>query len=349
MSQFWRRYGIDMLKEAICLPGLAFKFEMSFLREQGLHLSSVHNTELYQLFKDNRVGRPAIIFHRHAEKGQTKIRQSQYGQAARPVQRVVGYDANALYLWALSQPMPVGLFTTWIPSCGDELQPTRSWRAADEWLAWVGRGLTQFRTRLDRGDKRLGPRQLPVDGYDAASQTAYEFHGCYWHGHRCWLTAKKFASAEADPDLPQSIEFLKLMRERAKRTEDKSQYLESLPELRVVSIRECQWYHQKWADKQNEIETFLNQHFPGRSEKKQTEAQLLRHVQEGTFFGALEVDIDTPPHLRDKFSEMTPIFKNVEIERIQVGQHMQTFAEQHDIMSRPRRTLIGSYKATRSC
>ena len=57
-----------------------------------------------------------------------------------------------------------------------------------------------------------------MDGYDVASQTPYEFHGCYWHGHQCWLTAKKFASAEADPHSPQSIEFLKLMREREKRT-----------------------------------------------------------------------------------------------------------------------------------
>ena len=98
-----------------------------------------------------------------------------------------------------SQPMPVGLFTTWIP-CGDALKPTKSWCTADEWLAWVGRGLTQFHTRLDLGEKCIEPRQLPLDGYDAASQTAYEFHGCYWHGHRCWLTAKKFTSAEADPD-----------------------------------------------------------------------------------------------------------------------------------------------------
>ena len=67
-------------------------------------------------------------------------------------------------------------------------------------------------------------------------------------------------------------------------------------------------------------------------------------MQEGTFFGALEVDIDTPPHLRDKFSEMTPIFKNVAIERSQVGEHMQDFAEQHDTMTTPRRALIGSYK-----
>ena len=109
LDQFRPRYGVDRLKEAIILPGLAFKFEMSFLKEQGLHLSSFHSEELYQLFKDNLVGGPAIIFHRHAEKDKTKIRQSQYGQEARPMQRVVGYNANALYLWALSQPMPVGL------------------------------------------------------------------------------------------------------------------------------------------------------------------------------------------------------------------------------------------------
>ena len=81
------------------------------------------------------VGGPAIIFHRHAEKGQTKICESQYGQTARPVQRVIGYDANALYLWALSQPMPVGLFTTRTPSCGNELRLTKS--CPSGWPGWV--------------------------------------------------------------------------------------------------------------------------------------------------------------------------------------------------------------------
>jgi len=89
----------------------------------------------------------------------------------------------------------------------------------------------------------------------------------------------------------------------------------------VVSIRECQWYRQNWADRQKDIETFLNQHFPSRSEKKQTQTQLLQHVQEGTFFGVLKVDIDTP-HLREKFSKMTPIFKNAEIGRSEVAEHM---------------------------
>ena len=134
------------------------------------------------------------------------------------------------------------------------------------------------------------------------------------------------------------------MREREKRKEEKRQYLESMPDLTVVSIRECQWYREKWADKQKDMEAFLNQHFPCRSEEKQTKGQPLRRVKEGTFFGALEMDIDTPSHLQDKFSKMTPILKKVEIERSQVGEHMQAFAEQHDIMTTPRRALIGSYK-----
>ena len=78
------------------------------------------------------------------------------------------------------------------------------------------------------------------------------------------------------------------MWEREKRTEEKRQYLESIPDLTVVSIRECQWYHQKWADKQKDMETFLNQHFPGCSKRKQKQAQLLRRVQEGTFFRTLD-------------------------------------------------------------
>ena len=88
-------------------------------------------------------------------------------------------------------------------------------------------------------------------------------------------------------------------------------YLESFPELQVVSIRECEWYHERRANWQ-EIEAFLDEHFPGRSEKNQTQTQLWYRVKEGTFFGAVEVNIETPPHLKEKFSEMTPIFKNLE-------------------------------------
>ena len=40
---------------------------------------------------------------------------------------------------------------------------------------------------------------------------------------------------------------------------------------------------------------------------------------------------------------MLPIFKNTDIFREHVGSYIQAFAEEHNLMSRPRRSLIGSY------
>lgn len=72
---------------------MAFKFKMSFLKEQGLSLSSFHRENLYKPFKDNLVGRSTIIFHHQAEKDKTKISETQYDEAAKHVQKVIGYDA----------------------------------------------------------------------------------------------------------------------------------------------------------------------------------------------------------------------------------------------------------------
>lgn len=71
-------------------------------------------------------------------------------------------------------------------------------------------------------------------------------------------------------------------------------------------------------------------------------------MREGTFFAGVKVDIETLPNLKEKFSEMTPILKDLEIDRQDMGEHMQTFAEEHDIMTMPRRALIGSYEGERT-
>ncbi len=46
--------------------------------------------------------------------------------------------------------------------------------------------------------------------------------------------------------------------------------------------------------------------------------------------------------LREKFSEMCPIFKNTEISRDDIGEFIKTYAEENDIMRQPRHSLIGS-------
>ncbi len=329
MTQFWKTKGIDMLKQAISLPGLAFKFEMSFLKEQGVHLSSFHDEATYQLFRKNMVGGPAIIFKRYAEVNKTNIRNPE-----KTVKKIIGYDANGLYLWALCQPMPVGLYTLWrYPSHKSiKLEPTFPWRAADEWLSWVSRDIVNLRTRLNNTEKRLGDRQVPVDGYDASSNTPYEFMGCYWHG-----CVTCFNQDDPHPTRGETYAYWN------KKTQEKLGYLEHIG-YRTVVKWECEWRKEKRGNA--EIEQYLNEQFPGRAQhwQKKSPEQVLQEVKEGKFFGAVEVDIDVPEEMRKKFEEMTPIFKNTEITRDVIGPHMRQFAEDHEIMSSPRRALIGSYK-----
>jgi hypothetical protein len=62
-----------------------------------------------------------------------------------------------------------------------------------------------------------------------------------------------------------------------------------------------------------------------------------------SLFGVVEYDIKVPDHLKDKFSEMWPIFKNTEISRDDIGEYMKAYAEEHNIMPQSHRSLIGSY------
>ena len=60
------------------------------------------NSSFY-LLKDSIVGEPSIIFNRYHEANKTKIRNGN-----KVCKQIVGYDANALYLWAIAQEMPTG-------------------------------------------------------------------------------------------------------------------------------------------------------------------------------------------------------------------------------------------------
>ena len=60
-------------------------------------------------------------------------------------------------------------------------------------------------------------------------------------------------------------------------------------------------------------------------------------------FGFVECDIEIPDHLKDYFSEMTPILKNVDVCSDNIGEFMQNYAKEHSIKDVPQRLLIRSY------
>ena len=103
---FYKHQNIDMFKDGISVPGLSLLHLFNDLpNDTYFTVFNRTNRDLHKLVKDNIVGGPAIIFHRYHEKDVTKIRGG-----SELCRKTVGYDANALYLWALMQEMPTGWY-----------------------------------------------------------------------------------------------------------------------------------------------------------------------------------------------------------------------------------------------
>ena len=128
---FYCDRGIDMFKDGISVPGLSLLYLFSNLpKDTFFTVFNNTNKDAHKLVKDNIVGGPAIIFHRYHEKGITKIRGG-----SELCRKIVGYDANALYLWALMQDMPTGWYVRRREENGFRPQQARPYgQMAIQWL-----------------------------------------------------------------------------------------------------------------------------------------------------------------------------------------------------------------------
>ena len=97
LQQFYFENNIDLFKIIISVPGVARKILFDSA-DCNFSLFDSQNEDLYRTVKQNIVGGPSIIFNRHHKAGETRIR------GGKLCKKIVGYDANALYLWAIAQP-----------------------------------------------------------------------------------------------------------------------------------------------------------------------------------------------------------------------------------------------------
>ena len=310
---FYCDRGIDMFKDGISVPGLSLLYLFSNLpKDTFFTVFNNTNKDAHKLVKDNIVGGPAIIFHRYHEKGITKIRGG-----SELCRKIVGYDANALYLWALMQDMPTGWYVRRREENGFRPQQAQPYgQMAIQWLTRDSdRTGCTIRHQGNGREKRVG--KLLVDGWCAKTRTAYQFHGCYFHGcPKCYdheetntLNGKTMGTLLAD-------------------TKKHTTYLRR--HVKVVEMWECDWKRERDP--------------PPRQKWKMTQNEILTAVIDGTLFGMIECDVRVPEHLQDHFAEMQPIFKNTTVTRDDIGPFMRQYAEEHDIMSTPRRMLVGSYR-----
>ena len=121
------------------------------------------------------------------------------------------------------------------------------------------------------------------------------------------------------------------------RTRDKIDYIKDQG-YDVVEMWECQWRASIKRDP--ELSRFIeNRKRPCDGLITMSEDSILQAVMDEKLFGALEVDLHVPDDLKSKFAEMPPVFKNVDVSRDDIGDHMRQYAVDHDIMSQPRKSI----------
>ena len=332
---YQRELHLDMFKDGISVPGLTLKYLFKTLDPTCTNFTLVnkHNSDIHDLIKAWNVGGPSIVFHRYQESGETKINEHKYGDEAKTCQSVIGWDANALYLACLMEKMPTGPYIR--RQAQDDFAPKQTdvfGKMASEWLEWeMTQNNLKITHKYNGKEKRIGKRLLPVDGYCAETMTCYQFHGDYWHGCECQGDAVNQKNG-------------KTMAQLRDETKKNSEYIQQCG-YKLVELWECEWKKMKQEDP--DLRQFLAKKYrnPLIRKRTMTQEEILQAVVNEKLFGLVQCDIETPEALKEHFAEMTPIFKNIEVSREDIGDKMKTYAEKHGLLNRPRKTLIGSYHA----
>ena len=106
MKNFYTEKGIDIMKDAVSIPGVSLHYLLRGAIERKAVLYSP-SKEAYDMLKAAVVGGPSLVFTRYHEVGKTRIRSHQIA-APKLCKNILGYDANALYLSTMLREMPCG-------------------------------------------------------------------------------------------------------------------------------------------------------------------------------------------------------------------------------------------------
>lgn len=134
-NNFLHERGIDLFKISFSVPGIARKMLFKAAQKESaiFPLMAKTNEDLYLTYKKNLVGGPAIVFCRHQKVDETPVRDK--GEDL--CKSIVGYDANALYLWSISQEMPTGIFIRRVEEKNFRPEKHCHYFIATIWLEWM--------------------------------------------------------------------------------------------------------------------------------------------------------------------------------------------------------------------
>ena len=103
-------------------------------------------------------------------------------------------------------------------------------------------------------------------------------------------------------------------------------------------MRECEWW--RLYKTATNVKLHVRENFPHR--RSLTE-QLLEGIKKRNLFVYVQCDIEVPEILRANFSNFHPIFKNILVSSIGIGDLIKTYAEEEGKLSQPGKMLISSF------
>ncbi|XP_071137847.1 uncharacterized protein [Mytilus edulis] len=339
LQKFYFERDIDLFKTSISVPGLARRMLFDTGRQVGASFALFDdaNSDLYFSIKQNLIGGPSIIFNRHHEVGQTFIRNN----FNKPCQKILGFDANALYLYCIDQDMPTGPFVRRRLEDGFKPQKRDRYTMMYDWMDYLNhsQGL-DIRHKLNTGkEKKIG--SYPVDGYDPTTNTVYQFNGCYWHGHQCWMTKNV-----------KDQKWQETRQAKFDKTAKTTEFIRAQG-YKVVEKWECHFRHE--IRRNGQLKSFCHSRKPATPQRSVTEIEILEGVASGRLFGMVECDIrvpdEWPSHFQHPtmtpyqyFEEMSPLFCTTDVPFEVIGEHMQEHVRRFELSEKPRRLLVGGMR-----
>ena len=180
MIEIQNKKKFDMFEDSVSLPGLVQKYLMKNLAEEDYFAIGKERVHIYkQLRKLGIVGGPSIIFHRYQEAGVTKIKGKDL------CKKVIGFDVNSLYLSCMAKDLPTGKYDLREKKDGYKKETAYS-KQGIQWIEYLIRETGHdIRHALNLPQQEFTIGNLSADGYCEATNTIYEFYGCYHHRYEC--------------------------------------------------------------------------------------------------------------------------------------------------------------------
>ena len=175
---------------------------------------------------------------------------------------------------------------------------------AMEWLFWLesARKSGTFRHALTlQGEAKVGPRQIPVDGFDSTDGTIYQYHGCWTHSCQC-----------KRPPRAKKERFTQWCARRF-HSDKMDAYMRSFAPGKLIIMYACEWQKLKNNDPviRHKVQSLVREksfHPPLLTFKSNTAESMTREVSklvvDEVLFGMIMVDMEVPKHLREYYKDM---------------------------------------------